>query len=69
MARIVWQKRQATVREVLEALPPNHGLELKTVQTYLRRLEAKGYLRTKLERGNRIYSPRRRRHGQPCFCR
>ena len=58
VARIVWEKGQATVREVLEALPQRHGLDFKTVQTYLRRLEAKGYLRTKKERGNRIYSPR-----------
>ncbi len=58
VARIVWKKGQATVREVQGALPKRRGLDFKTVQTYLRRLEAKGYLRTKLERGNRIYSPR-----------
>ena len=39
VARIVWQLGQASVRQVLEALPADRGLDFKTVQTYLRRLE------------------------------
>ena len=38
VARIVWRLGSATVRQILEQLPKNRGLELKTVQTYLRRL-------------------------------
>ena len=49
VAQIVWQLGEASVRQVLEALPPERGLDFKTVQTYLRRLEAKGYLRTRRE--------------------
>jgi predicted transcriptional regulator len=33
-------------------------MEFSTVQTYLRRLEKKGYLRTKLDGRTRVYSPR-----------
>ena len=47
IARLVWKLGGATVRQVLERLPPGRNIEYKTVQTYLRRLEAKGYLRGK----------------------
>ena len=46
IARIVWRLGQATVREVFEHVPKERTIDYKTVQTYLRRLEAKGYLRT-----------------------
>jgi predicted transcriptional regulator len=57
VARIVWDRNGATAREVLEALPSERGLDFKTVQTYLRRLEAKGYLRARLVGRNKVYSP------------
>ena len=53
VARLVWQIGEATVRQVLEALPQGRHLDYKTVQTYLRRLEAKGYLGTRRD-GKRI---------------
>jgi predicted transcriptional regulator len=58
IAQLVWQVGQATVRQVLEALPAQRGLDFKTVQTYLRRLEAKGYLRSRREGRARIYVAR-----------
>jgi BlaI family transcriptional regulator, penicillinase repressor len=58
VAQIVWERGQASVREVLEALPPGRNLDFKTVQTYLRRLEAKGYLRKRREGRAMIYLPR-----------
>lgn len=58
VARIVWKLGGATVRQVLEALPEDRQLDFKTVQTYLRRLEAKGYLRTRREGRSKLYSPR-----------
>jgi BlaI family transcriptional regulator, penicillinase repressor len=58
VARIVWELGGATVRQVLEALPEGRQLDFKTVQTYLRRLEAKGYLRTRREGRSKVYSPR-----------
>jgi predicted transcriptional regulator len=57
VARIIWEHNGATVRQVVEALPADRGLDFKTVQTYLRRLEAKGYLRTRLEGRTKVYFP------------
>lgn len=57
VARIVWELGGATVRQVLEALPEERGLDFKTVQTYLRRLESKGYLKTKREGRSNVYRP------------
>lgn len=47
IARIVWELKEATVREVTDALPTKRKLDFTTVQTYLTRLEEKGYLRSK----------------------
>ena len=58
VAQIVWERGRASVREVLDALPPRRNLDFKTVQTYLRRLEAKGYLRKRREGRAMIYLPR-----------
>lgn len=58
VARIVWEMGAASVRQVLNALPTDRNLDFKTVQTYLRRLESKGYLRTRLEGRSKIYVPR-----------
>ena len=58
VARIVWETGQATVREVHERLQAEKAVEFSTVQTYLRRLEQKGYLKVKLEGRSRVYSPR-----------
>ncbi|MBN2217106.1 MAG: BlaI/MecI/CopY family transcriptional regulator [Pirellulales bacterium] len=58
IARIVWDLKQATVRQVLEALPEDRELDFWTVQTYLRRLSAKGYLKTQRRGRNNVYSPR-----------
>ena len=56
IAKIVWDLGEATVRQVLEALPEARELDFWTVQTYLRRLEAKGYLQKRREGRNNIYS-------------
>jgi predicted transcriptional regulator len=58
VAQIVWERGRASVREVLDALPARRRLDFKTVQTYLRRLEAKGYLRKEREGRAMIYLPR-----------
>ena len=57
VARIVWDLGSATVRQVLEALPEQRDLDFKTVQTYLRRLKAKGYLKTHREGRSHVYTP------------
>ena len=58
VARIVWSLSGATVRQVHEALPEDRSLDYKTVQTYLRRLEAKGYLHARRQGKSIHYRPR-----------
>ncbi len=60
LARIVWAMGEATVRQVYEALPAKRKLDFWTVQTYLRRLKAKGYLKTRRQGRNNVYSQRAR---------
>ena len=49
---VIWEKGQATVGEVAEALPQDLGLAYNTVLTTLRILEEKRYLRhTKAKEG------------------
>ena len=43
--RLVWQLERATVQEVCEKLPDKRKITYATVQTLLRRLEKKGYLK------------------------
>ena len=43
--RLVWQLEKATVQEVCDKLPPHRKIAYATVQTLLRRLERKGYLK------------------------
>ena len=61
VARVLWELKQATVRDVYEALSAGREMDFSTVQTYLRRLEAKGYLRTRLDGRTRVYSAKVRR--------
>ncbi len=43
--RLVWQLDKATVQEVCNSLPAKRKIAYATVQTLLRRLEKKGYLK------------------------
>lgn len=58
IARIVWKLGEATVRQVLEQTSESRGIEYKTVQTYLRRLESKGYVTARKDGRSTVYSPR-----------
>jgi BlaI family penicillinase repressor len=58
VAHVLWKLRSATVRQVHEAFPPDRAIDFTTVQTYLRRLEAKGYVRGRLDGRTRVYGPR-----------
>lgn len=49
--RLVWQLDKATVQDVCENLPAKRKISYATVQTLLRRLEQKGYLKHDV-RGN-----------------
>ncbi len=55
---VVWEKGQATVQEVQEALAPKRPLAYTTVMTVMSRLAGKGLLKqTRLGRGY-VYSPK-----------
>ena len=43
--RLIWQLEKATVQDVCDRLPAKRKIAYATVQTLLRRLEKKGYLR------------------------
>ncbi len=55
--RLVWQLEQATVQGVCDALPHKRKIAYKTVQTLLRRLEEKGYLKHRIEGKAYLFSP------------
>src|SRR5262245_31641352 len=58
VARVLWDLGTATVREVHSAFSPGRNIDFTTVQTYLRRLESKGYVRASLSGRTRVYTPR-----------
>ena len=57
ISQLLWKLGSAKVRDVLAALPPERGLDFFTVQTYLRRLKAKGYVKTRRQGRADIYYP------------
>lgn len=60
IASALWEIQPATVRQVFEAFPKKRKIDFATVQTYLRRLEAKGHANSKLEGRIRVYSAKTR---------
>lgn len=58
VVRVLWALQKASVREVHEAFPADRQIDFATVQTYLRRLETKGYVNGRLSGRTRIYSPK-----------
>jgi len=58
IARLVWELGRGTVRQVAEALSADRAVDYKTVQTFLRRLEAKGYIKSRRDGRSLVYSPR-----------
>jgi predicted transcriptional regulator len=58
VARILWNLGEATVRQVFENIPADRRPDFTTVQTYLRRLETKGYLRAKRRGRTMMYRAR-----------
>lgn len=58
VARVLWQIGPAGVRQVHETLVTERAMDFATVQTYLRRLESKGYASSKLQGRIRVYSAR-----------
>lgn len=58
IARTIWQLGHATVGQIYQALPEDFAIDYSTVQTYIRRLEQKGYIRSARTGRNKTYSPK-----------
>jgi BlaI family penicillinase repressor len=57
--KVVWQKREATVRDVYETLLERRKVAYTTVMTMMKILEAKGHLRKRREEKAYVYRPTR----------
>ena len=55
--RLVWQLEEATVQGICDALPAKRKIAYKTVQTLLRRLEEKGYLKHRTDGKAHVFVP------------
>ena len=55
--RLVWQLGQGTVQNVCDELPATRRIAYATVQTLLRRLEKKGYLRHRTAGKAHVFYP------------
>jgi BlaI family penicillinase repressor len=55
--RVLWQRGQATAREITEALQETQPIAHSTVQTLLRKLEDKGSVRHRREDRTFIFVP------------
>ncbi len=58
VARVLWEIGPATVRAIHDAVSRSRKINFATVQTYLRRLQTKGYAASKLDGRARVYSSR-----------
>jgi BlaI family penicillinase repressor len=55
--KVVWRLKQATVRDVYEALRESRVIAYTTVMTMLKILEEKGYLKRALVERAHLYTP------------
>ena len=55
--RLVWQLNKATVQDVCDKLPAKRKIAYATVQTLLRRLEKKGYLKHYIKGKAHVFVP------------
>lgn len=57
LMQIIWEKGEATVNDVLDALPEDQTLAYNSVLTIMRILETKGYLGHRKEGRAHVYLP------------
>ena len=57
LMEILWEKEEATVGDVVDALPKEQALAYSTVLTTMRILEQKGYTRHRKQGRAFLYSP------------
>jgi predicted transcriptional regulator len=53
----VWQLKDAAVQQICDKLPAQRKIAYATVQTLLRRLEKKGYLKHRVEGKAHVFYP------------
>ena len=58
VARVLWQLGEGTVGTVHEAMSAERDIEYATLQTYIRRLEAKGYIKSRRVGRTKLYTPK-----------
>jgi predicted transcriptional regulator len=58
VARVIWELGEATLGEIFAAFPKERASDYTTVQTYVRRLEAKGYVRSRRDGRSKRYRPK-----------
>lgn len=58
VAQALWKLKKGTVREVRETLPADRDFDFWTVQTLLRRLEEKEYVKSTKQGRIRVYQAR-----------
>ena len=58
VARVLWEIGPCGVRKVHQTMREDRPMDFATVQTYLRRLETKGYATSRLDGRIRIYTAR-----------
>lgn len=61
IARALWEIGPATVRAIYQRVCESRDIDFTTVQTYLRRLESKGYANSKLDGRVRVYAAKTKR--------
>ncbi len=54
---VLWERRSATVHEVLDALPAKPALAYNSVLTIIRILEKKGYVKHEKDKRAHVYIP------------
>lgn len=59
--KALWDVGKGSISEIHAAIPPDRAMDYSTVQTYIRRLEAKGYLTASRAGRNKVYRPGVRR--------
>lgn len=55
MLKAMWAVEQGSVGDIHGAIPTKREMDYSTVQTYVRRLEAKGYIEAQRVGRNKIY--------------
>ncbi len=59
--RLLWRVESGTVQDVCRELPPDRQIAYATVQTLLRRLEQKGYVKHQRRGKAHVFTPTARR--------